>query len=250
MIKLVLGRQLYLLLPLIMTPKAELLFEGSYLYFLGDSNYSQENFKIAQLPDRPVFHVYSEILSRVETGDFLKLIVRYEMTNNFTPFFVRIEKYVGERHVQETFNVDLHNQELHYSFQTAGSTQEFKRPYSAKHYLTSPSFATAAMFSLSKKIEATGRTAVTMVRSNNEWTCETPPVDKIVYAEFKNRAIDDFKLNNTPLKASHLALYEYDTTQPLSETPVDLYLSKHFAIPYQLVQGDLRIEIKSLKQHA
>lgn len=232
-----------------MSENAEILLEGSYNYFQKDLNYSQENFKLVHLPETQSFHVYAEILSRIETGEFLKILVRYEMNQHYIPLFVRIEKSIGSKYAQETYKIDPVAQELHYTFQNSQSTQEFNKVINAKHYLSSPAVSTAAMFSLSKKFDATGRTPVIMISSENDWTYNGPPTDKVVYAEFLTREMLDYKLNNAPLSASHLCLYEFDSAHPGAEQPVELFLSKHFNVPYQLVHGDLKINIKNLKKN-
>ncbi|MBA2404637.1 MAG: hypothetical protein H0V66_07690 [Bdellovibrionales bacterium] len=232
-----------------MSTNAEIILEGSYLYFQKDVNYSQENFKLINFPDTQSYHIYSEILSRIETGEFLKVMVRFEMNNHFQPTFVRIEKSLGNRYAQEVFKFDIPAQELKYTFQTSTGSQDFTRSLGAKHYLTSPAFATSAIFTLSKKFDATGRTVVALVNSQNDWTYEHPPEEKIIYAEFKTREVQDFKLNNTPLSASHLCLYEFDTSSPTVESPVEIFISKHYGIPYQLIHGDQKIVIKNLKKN-
>lgn len=233
-----------------MSQKFELLMEGTYLYYQNDINYCQEDFKLVQLRDMPQFHIYSEISSRIETGEFLKVVVRYEMTNHYVPTLVRIEKSIGKKYVLETYIFDVNNQELIYVFQAAGMTQEFRKTHSSKHYLTAPSFATAAIFTLSKKMDATGRTPVTIVSATNEWSYTAPPTDKLIFAEYKSREMDDFRLNNTLLPASHLKLHEFDSSFAQSnEAPTDIYISKHYAIPYQLVQGTNQIKIQNLKRH-
>lgn len=232
-----------------MPQTAELILEGSYLYYQKDVNYSQENFKFVHLPETQTFQVYAEITSRIETGEFLKILVRYEMNQHFTPIMVRIEKSIGSKYAQEIYKVDTANQDLYYTFQTAQTTQEFKRPFSAKHYLTSPAVSTSAMFTLTRKFDATGRTSVTLINSDNDWTYVGPPTEKIIYAEFKTRDAD-FRLNGNPLSASHLCLYEFDATQAQVETPVDLFLSKHYSVPYELIQGDQKVVIKNLKRHS
>lgn len=231
-----------------MSESAEILLEGSYLYFQKDVNYSQENFKLVQMSESQSYHVYAEILSRIETGEFLKILVRYEMNQHFIPNMVRIEKSIGNKYAQEIFRLDTSTQELHYTFQNSQMTQEFTKIVNSKHYLTSPAVSTAAMFSLSKKFDATGRTPVVLISSNNDWTYSAPPTEKVIYAEFKTREMQDYKLNNAVLSASHLCLYESDGAHGESDA-VDLYLSKHFAIPYQLVSGDQKINIKNLKRN-
>lgn len=232
-----------------MSQKAEILLEGSYLYFQKDVNFSQENFKLIALPETQSYQVYAEILSRIETGEFLKILVRYEMNQHFTPNMVRIEKSIGNKYAQEIYRVDTVSQELHYTFQNSQTTQEYNRPFNSKHYLTSPALSTAGMFTMTKRFDATGRTAVVLLSSDNEWTYAGPPTEKIIYADYKVRDMDDFQLHGNALTASHLCLYEMDSSTNSSAPPVDLFISKHYGIPYQLEQGDLKIVIKNLKKN-
>lgn len=232
-----------------MTTIAEIILEGSYHYFQKEVNYSQENFKLVHFTDSQSYHIYAEILSRIETGEFLKINVRYEMDHHFHPNFVRIEKSLGKRYAQEIYKFDIPNQDLKYTFQNSQSTQEFNRSLSSKHYLTSPAFCTSAIFTLSKKFDATGRTAIALVGSDNDWSYEKPPEEKVIFAEFKTREMVDYKINNSTLSASHLCLYEFDTSSATVEAPVEIFLSKHYAIPYELRQGDQRIVIKTLKRN-
>lgn len=231
-----------------MSTNAEIILEGSYLYYQKDLNYSQENFKMVHLPESQSYHIYSEVLSRIETGEFLKIIVRYEMNQSFVPLLVRIEKSIGNKYAQEVYKIDPATMELHYTFQNSNSTQEFKRAVNSKHYLTSPAVSTSAIFTLSRKFDASGRTPIVLISSENDWTYEGPPTEKVVFGEFKSRELNDFKLNGTQLSASHLCLYEMDSMHVGVEQPVDLYLSKHYSIPYQLEHGDQKIVIKNLKR--
>lgn len=226
----------------------EILLEGTYLYYDKNVNFSQENFKLLRLPEPQHYLVEAEILSRVETGEFLKVIVHYEMNNNFVPLDVRIEKSIGNKFVQESFKVDISAQELHYVFKNAEGSQEFKRPHGSKHHLTSPAFSTSAMFTLTKRFDATGRTGINLVNSTNNWTYQNPPEDRLIFAEYKSRELIDYKLNNTPLSASHLCLYEHDSSHANHEKPVEYFLSKHYGLPYQMVHGDFHIDVKHLKK--
>lgn len=228
------------------------LLEGSYLYFNKDVNYSQENFKLLYLPDVQQYHVNAEILSRLETGEFLKVIVNYEMNQLFLAQLVRIEKTIGNKYAQELYEINTTNQELTYHFKTSETSQEFKRSVNSRHYLTSPAFSTAGLFLQTKKFNSAGRTPIVFLSSNNDWTYQGPPTEKIVFAEFKSREVPDFKLNGNILAASLLCLHEFDSTHPQSadEIPVDLFISKHYSLPYQLIQGDQKIIIKNLKRTA
>lgn len=232
-----------------MTQNTEIILEGSYLYYQKDVHYSQENFKLVHIPEAQSYYLYAEILSRIETGEFLKILVKYEMNNHLMPFAARIEKSIGKKYALETYKLDLTSLEMNYIFQTPEHTQEFKKNISAKHYLTSPAFCTSAIFTLTKKFDATGRTPIVLIGSENNWTYQNPPSEKIIHAEFKSRDMSDFKLQGNQLSASLLSLYEYDSSHPTLEEPVDIYLSKHYAIPYQLIHGEQKIVIKQLKKN-
>lgn len=232
-----------------MSKFSEILLEGSYVYFNKDVNYSQENFKLAYSAEEQIYQFYAEILSRIETGEFLKILVRYEMNSHFVPFQSRIERSIGNKYAMESYKIDLTNFEMRYNFNDGKNSQDFVRGISAKHYLTSPAVCTSAVFTLTKKFDATGRTPVTILSSENDWTYAGPPTEKIIYAEFKSRDLNDFKLHGNTLSASHLCLYEFDSSHAATEQPVNLYLSKHFSVPYELIQGDQKIVIKNLKKH-
>lgn len=232
-----------------MTQNAEILLEGSYLYYEKEVNYSQENFKFVSYSEGQSYHIYSEILSRIQTGEFLKILVRVEMNNNLIPLLVRTERSIGNKYAQELYVADTTNQELRYTFQTSNSSQEFIRPFSSKHYLTSPAACSAALFTLSRKFDATGRTPVVLISSENDWTYKGPPTEKVVYAEYLSRELPDFKLHGNSLPAAHLCLYEFDSTHAIAEAPLEIFLSKHYAIPYQLLHGDQKIVIKNLKKN-
>jgi hypothetical protein len=233
-----------------MSKLALITLEGSYLYYQNDVNYSQENFKLVHFPENQTYHIYSEILSRTESGEFLKIMVRYEMNSQFIPVFVRIEKSLGNRYAQEIFSIDIPNLELHYTFQDSQSMQEVKKPYNARHYLATPAFSTSTIFTLSKKFDPNARTPVTFIGSNNEWNFSERPEEKTAFAEFKSRDVQDFKINNAALPASHLCLYEFDSTAAKNEVPTEIYISKYFGIPYQLIQGENKILIKNLKKNS
>ena len=161
---------------------------------------------------------------------------------------MRIEKSLGSKFALETFNLDVTNFDLTYSFQTPQGTQEFNKKIAPKDYLASPAVSTSAIFTLSKKFDATERTPITLLNSNNDWTYTGPPTEKTIYGEYKARDLTDFQLNGNKLPASHLNLYELSSSNYSTESPVELYLSKHYNIPYMLVHGDQKIVIKNLKR--
>jgi hypothetical protein len=225
-----------------------ILVEGSYIYYESGQQYSQEEFKFAQLPESQIYFLHSEIISRIETGEFLKIIVRHELNSHFYPQFVRIEKFLGPHYSLETIKIDAHQHQLQYSFKNHEGEQNFTKTANAKQYLTSPAFASSCFFSLTKKFEATGRTAINLVGTTSEWTYQGPPEESIIYSEIQNRETTTFIHHNSTYPATRLTMYESDLSQN-SETPIDFILSKHFAIPYSMEFGTQKIEIKNLKKN-
>lgn len=232
-----------------MALNVNILLEGSYFYFEKGVNYSQENFKLVQLLDKQNYQVIAEVLSRIETGEFLKINVLYEMNAQFLPLHVRIEKSIGNNYSLENFKCDHHAGQLHYTFQTATAQQEFHRPITSRHYLVAPAFSTSTLFTLSKKFDATGRTPVALISSGNDWSYQSPPNEKMIYAEWKMKDMDDYKLGDAQLSASQLLIYQNDSTNADIEQPVSFFVSKHFGIPYQMVHGEREIRVQNLKKH-
>ena len=228
---------------------AEIILEGSYLYYQGEVNYSQENFKLVHMTDQQQYHIHAEILSRIDSGEFLKILVRYEMGLNYQPSFARIEKSIGNRYALEEFRFDGQGNDLKYKFQNSQGSQDYFKTLSNRHAIATPAFSTSMLFTLTKKFDPSGRTAVTLIGSSNEWVYERPPEEKIVFADLKLRDATDFKINNSTLPASQLLMYQFDASSAATEQPVEVFVSKHFGIPYQLTHGDQRIVVKNLKKN-
>lgn len=226
-----------------------ILLEGSYFYYEKGVNYSQENFKLVHQQDKQNYQVISEVLSRIETGEFLKINVLYEMNAQFLPHHVRIEKAIGNNYSLENFKADHHAGQLHYTFQNATSQQEFHRAITSRHYLVAPSFATSCLWTLSKKFDASGRTPVNLISSPNDWTYTAPPQEKFVYAEWKLKDMDDYKIGNSSLEASHLQVFQNDSTNVDVDQAVSFYVSKHYGIPYQMTHGEREIRVQNLKKN-
>lgn len=225
-----------------------ILIEGEYNYVEKERNYCQETFKLNHQIETGHYILLSEIFSRMDSGELLKVNVHYEMNQYYFPINVKISRSLGKKFSLETFILDTTAQSLQYTFQNDTAAQNYSMSASNKHYIASPSFATTALFTLSKKFDATGRTAVSMITTDNTWDYQGPPEDRIIYADFKTRELTDFKINKAELSAMLLHLYKGDANSPHPEQPVELYLSKHFNLPYQMSHGDQQIVVKSLKK--
>lgn len=232
-----------------MAANSETIVEGSYNYFQSDKLYSTENFKLLRKLDSQILYFDAEILSRVETGEFLKVKVYYEFSTNMTPQVMKIERSLGDRHSIERFQVAHLEQLLHYEYSTDTDSFKITRHHSPKHYLSSPAVCTSAAFSLSKKIDATDRTPIMLVTGYDSWDVyDAKPLESVIFAEL-NIKDNEFEINNQTLQAQSLLLYPQDSlSQGSGGENVELILSKHYAIPYKVIHKDMRIEVKELKR--
>jgi hypothetical protein len=234
-----------------MNPNLEILIEGSYLYYEDGKHYADESFKLIKNQGSQNFTFLAEILSRLKTGEFLKLLVKYEINQYFTPIYAKVEKSVGNRFAIENYSFDPTSMEMHYLFESAERKQEYKKNLTPKHYLTSPAFCTSGIFTLSKKFDSSARTSISLFNSENDWSYVGHPSDKVVYVDHKLSDVSELNINGINLNASLFRLYQYDSghQNASSEEPVDLFLSKYYGIPYQLLHGRKKIIIKFLKKN-
>jgi uncharacterized protein YacL (UPF0231 family) len=235
-----------------MKESLENLFEGTYQYFLNKENYSQENFRVSQNEESKHLLYHSEIMSRVETGEFFKLLVDYEVNQFYAAQKIVIEKSLGTRWAKETYEIDQNNQLMQYSFQTKQSTEKIQRNYSPKHFIVVPTFLTSALFTFTRKIDTSSRTAVTFISSPNEWEFAGPPQDKILFIELRAHNSDELAIAGTEMVCSQFEIFEEDSLSKASKNSASLFVSKQFGIPVKLVESQgtsiLTTKFKKLKQ--
>lgn len=232
-----------------MATDIENLFEGSYLYYQNGQNYSEENFTVDLIAGAGVYLYRSEILSRVETGEFFKMKIRYEVNKFFVPQTVVVEKSLGERYSMEKITVDQNTQNLTYSFTSDKGEKSVERPFGAKHFIMAPCFLTSALFSISKKIESSSRTPVTFITCPNEWDYTHPPEDKTLYVQLNTHNDEEFIVNGTPLAALKYDIFEQDNLEGVGKPAAQLWVSKNLGIPYQMESNDgSKMVIKRMKK--
>lgn len=232
-----------------MNGEIEKIFEGSYLYFLNGQNYSEENFSVELVVGLGNLVYASEILSRVDTGEFFKMRVRYEVNKFYVPQSIKIEKFLGERHTTERYTTDPNNQTLTYHFTGDSGEHVLERPFGAKHFIMAPSFLTAALFTVTKKIESSARTPVTFITCPNEWEYQRPPEDKTLFVQMSTHGTEDLIVNGAPLSAVHYQIFEEDSLTGAGTPAAQLWVSKHYGVPYQFEdKNGTKMTIKRLKK--
>lgn len=224
------------------------ILQGKYNYTSQNKIYSEENFKIFKEEDRKLNYVFkSEILSRVKTGEFLKIYVTYRVNQHFDPINVEIERLMGQKESFEKFQIDPKTKNYHYILKGIDSTETYDKIISSRPHIATPSFLTSMLMTNQKRLDPVQRTTYTIVTSNNVWNFEEPFREKTIIAELQSLEPKDIIVNKKSLKATHCKLlHENQGTSTASGH--DIYLSKHFNIPYLGVfSDDLRIEIDHLR---
>ena len=228
----------------------EKLFEGTYEYFQSGQNYSQENFTVSRNDETRDFIFASEMMSRVESGEFFKMKVHLLLNQFHAPQVLIIEKSLGDKNTQEAFEVDAKAQILKCTFKSTEGTHVVERPFSTtKHYLATPCFVTAGLFTLTKKIDTTARNVVHFVTPKTSWDFSGPPEDKLMWVDLKTHDTEDLEVGGMPLTASKFELHDEDASAGNANSSAQLWVSKHFGIPYQLEEkSGAKIVIRRLKK--
>lgn len=223
------------------------LIEGLYLYAENNQQYAEEHFKVFSQQSSDNFVFQSEILTRLQSGETLKIRVNFEFNPKFQVLYSEIEKSVANQIVVETFKVDPIKMQLLYKFKNQSEQHEFTKNLGAKHYLSSPAICTLGLFSLTKKFDPNGRTPVVFISSDNVMNYSHHPTDKLVFAEYLGPS--DIVLNNNELESTLIKLYEFDGHEKKENPATEIYLSKHYGIPYQLIFENKKIAIQYLRKN-
>ncbi len=230
---------------------SEKLFDGKYIYTNKGVAYTEENFMVEQFAGRNAPLLFSsEVLSRVKTGEFLKLEITYLVTHQFNPIQVKIRRLLGPKESLETFDYDEKTKNVLYTFESEGKTQTFEKIYGAKPHVATPCFATSMLMVNQKKIDPVHRTPYTLLGTDNTWEYQGGIVDREVYIELQEIEPVKLEMGGRELKASHCKLLSVDESGTIEDQGHSIYLSKHFFLPYKAVFGNgLEIHVERLKSY-
>ncbi len=227
----------------------ERLFSGSYTYYNNGSEYSQEIFTVNRDLEMKTLIYESEILSRVSTGEFLKIKCSYEVSHTWNPVFVQVVKSLGNCTTKETYNVESSEQVISYQFGNEEEVKTIERNVSGKFHISTPAFLTSTLYTMQKRHNSLSRNQYQIIVSQNEWDYESPPTDSFVYLEYKTMDGESLKINGSTLSCSKCLLYQYDSTKNVKEVPATYYISDHLAIPYKVDMGNgITILVDNLKE--
>jgi hypothetical protein len=225
------------------------LTEGAYIYLNQGTPYAEENFSLDYIQKSKSYLYSVELLSRTDSGEFLKLKIRYELNNFYYPLTLNLERTLGDKKAYEFWQLDHTKLVLQYVYRNKEGSKNHERPWAPKHFLTAPCFTTSCLFTHTKKFEPTGRTPVIYVGTENVWEFEHFPQEKMLYFEHHLKPESEFKLNQKKCDSTQLSIFTDDGLQNVGSPQTKIWLSDLYALPYKLVDHTgIEICMKRLKR--
>jgi hypothetical protein len=213
--------------------------------------YSEEAFEVYKDERDLSHHFDSQTLSRVASGELLKIRVLYSFSAHWMPMKVVIEKNLGPFITKEEFLIDDKRGVLNYSFKTNGNEFSFERSLPPKFHINTPAACCSMTFLLSKKFDTTAKNFYTLFSSESIWEIsnkEAPLSQRSAVLERISSTSENMTIKKQSLEGLTYKLYdqedlkrkEQDKTGDFILPFLKVFTSKHVAIPYQIyaINGD------------
>lgn len=227
--------------------RGEKVLRGSYNYYRVNSVYSEETFEVYR--DRQDFSVsfFSDIHSRVSTGELLTINVDVKLTKDFVPFYIKVIRALGKDVSTETYTYEKSASSLLYTFETEHESQEVQIPISSKFHVATPAACSSMVFLKSKREDTTSKNFYHLVQSDNKWKYEAVPQVKIIAMQRVGTGTENVVIDGHSVQATQYRLFEDDNDTTDNPPSLKVHISKHATIPY-IIKGDdgTRIQIKFL----
>jgi len=231
----------------LITNKAAKIYRGAFTYHKNDSVYCEETFEVFKHTKELTLEFKSESLSRVVTGELLKINVNFIVSKNWIPKNVMVEKSLGHDYACETYDYHERTNTIAYTFKTKTSEQKEKLQTPPRFHIATPTMATSFLFLLSKKFDNTTRNDYSLLTSHNNWQYAHAPKAKNIYMIKPTTGMVDTMIDGKPLKANHYKLFDAEHDKEDNPPVMDVYISKHSSIPYMVNTNDgVKIQVKYL----
>jgi hypothetical protein len=227
----------------------ENLFKGTYSYLKNGGEYSRENFEISkeEITNGNIYY-QSEILTRVSTGEFLKVYVDYEVTAKYDPVMVKIVKSLGAKKTVEKYHFNDKSRTLYYTFEAEGKSNEAEKVIQQKFQIMTPAFLTSMLPAMNKKVDLLGRTSMTIINSPNIWDWQGGFHENQLHMEIESTESVVLKIGENELNSTLIYIYEHEKGVVDGEQGVPCYLSRHYGAPYMATYpDDTQIKVLTFK---
>ena len=227
----------------------EKLLEGKYIYKKDNVQYSEEIFKVSKEDKFQGNFIFSaETLSRVSTGEFLKIYTDYELSHQFEPLNVRVKRSLGNKKSTERFVVNQKDKNLRYTFESDSESEQCEKIINGKFHVATPAFLTSASMTQIKKMDSVQKTPYNIISTNNVWNYNGPFFEAEILIDLKSLDQVHLVINDNKLSATHCGMSELETKDNPHPESSEFYLSRYFNIPYKAeMPGNIVIEVEQLK---
>jgi hypothetical protein len=222
------------------------IYTGAYVYLKNDTQYCEETFEVFYDPREFTTSFVTQILSRVSTGELLKLNIDYNLNKDWIPYHVTIQKDLGNESITETFIFDSIKNIIKYSFKKKDKKITKEIPATARFHIATPATCTSMIFILSKKFEQTSKNIYTTFHSPNKWEYDAVPYSKSIALEKVSLLSEKIEIHKNELDAVEYKLFENNHEDGTQEV-LQVFLSKHLSMPYLLYSEDgSKVEVRYL----
>lgn len=236
------------------TNKQKKIFKGAYEYKRDGLVYCDENFEVFKDTKELTTIYKANLTSRVSTGELLKITVEYVCNKDWVPIRVSINKTLGREFIEETFKLDSKANILNYQLKSKHSKEKSSITIPPRFHIQTPCAASSIVFLLSKKFDSTTKNLYSVYASENNWSFESPVVNKTVAMEKMGLGTEEIEINGSKVQAVKYRLIDEQKEDKNSKEKKDykpasltVYLSRHIAIPYRIeFDKTNKIEIKFL----
>lgn len=231
--------------------KNDKIYRGCYNYYRNENLYAEEIFDVYRDKKEQTYHYISECTLRVSTGETLNIHVEFIVTKESVPLYVFVEKIMGKEHSKEKYEFNVKRSILTYKFSSTHSAEEHIEEIITppKFHIATPTAATSGLFIRTKKFDASGKNAYTVIVSKNNWDFTTTP-------HFTNPVVERVGLSNEKVTidgqnvlATPYRMFDEEIDFKTIKDPahIKIYLSPHGGIAYTIRSEDgTKIQIKYL----
>lgn len=223
-------------------------FTGAFEYISGDAVYSDENFHVYRNVREGSVIFESELLTRLESGELLKINSHYKINKDFIPEKVEIDKIMGKQIISESFKMNPKSNAITYHFQRGDVFNEYKISPPPRFQVATPTSLTSVIFLFTKKYDPTGKNFNSVMVSDNFWEYQAIPSMQYILAERQGTGLQTVNLKGKELKAYHYRLFTQEDHNRAQEIPMNVYMSKHYGIPYLIQYKDIKVQIRFLSE--
>lgn len=217
--------------------KGEKILRGAYNYYTGDNLYAEENFELYRRGKLNQYYFEGELVSRVMTGELLKVNVSYTVDKDYTPISVYIIKSLGEQVSKEIFLFDHSTSELKYRFECGDDKKSEIINTSPKFYVTTPMSHCSMIFLWSKKFDSVGKNYYSVFTSNNNWKYEHPIENRNLVVERVSATSEQIKIDGSNVtsiqyKVGIKEVGDDKSREELRGQELNVWLSQYHTVPY------------------